>query len=80
MYNVVIINADNALNPSTKMCLIYTTIQKNTAIFQLRKFKTNLGIIERGDYIGIRSWEGGIWGMSPLAYPVRAKFVLNFRN
>jgi hypothetical protein len=51
MYNVVIINADNALNPSTKMCLIYTTIQKNTAIFQLRKFKTNLGIIERGDYI-----------------------------
>jgi hypothetical protein len=40
-YNVVIINADNALNPNAKMCLIYTTIQKNTDIFQLRKFKTN---------------------------------------
>ena len=43
MYNVVIINADNALNPSAKMRIIYTTIQKNTAIFQLRKFKTNFG-------------------------------------
>jgi disulfide oxidoreductase YuzD len=38
MYNVVIINADIALNPSAKMRIIYTTIQKNTAIFQLRKF------------------------------------------
>jgi hypothetical protein len=43
MYNAVIINVDNALNPSAKMRIIYTTIQKNTAIFQLRKFKTNLG-------------------------------------
>ena len=43
MYNVVIINADNALNPSAKIRIIYTTIQKNTAIFQLRKFKTNFG-------------------------------------
>ena len=39
----IIINADNALNPSAKMRIIYTTIQKNTAIFQLRKFKTNFG-------------------------------------
>jgi hypothetical protein len=30
MYNVVIINADNALNPSANMRIIYTTIQKNT--------------------------------------------------
>ena len=29
------------LNPSAKMRIIYTATQKNTAIFQLRKFKTN---------------------------------------
>jgi hypothetical protein len=34
-YNVVIINADNALNPSTKMRIIYTAIQKTRAIFKL---------------------------------------------
>ena len=33
MYNnVVIINADNALNPSAKMRIIYMTIQKNSHI------------------------------------------------
>ena len=28
MYNVVIINADNALNPSAKMRIIYTTVYR----------------------------------------------------
>ena len=58
MYNVVIINADNALNPSAKMRIIYTTIQKIQPYFNYENSKQTLAaaIIERGDYIGIRSW------------------------
>ena len=44
------INANNALNPSAKMRIIYTAIQENT--------KNKLWpatIIDKGDYIGIRS-------------------------
>jgi hypothetical protein len=41
MYMIVINNANNALNPIAKIRrIIYTATQKNTAIFQLRKFKT----------------------------------------
>jgi hypothetical protein len=40
------------------MRIIYTTIQKNTAIFQLRKFKTNFG--------RSHNWKRGLYRDSKL--------------
>ena len=52
MYNVVIINADNALNPSAKMRIIYTTkYRKIQPYFNYENSKQTLAaaIIERWD-------------------------------
>ena len=84
IYMIVIINVDNALNPSAKIRrIIYTATQKNIAILQLRKFKTNFS------RTGWASGDIPHIPPSPTSNPyinpifqlwLRPKFVLNFRN
>jgi hypothetical protein len=82
MYNVVIINADNALNPSANMRIIYTTIQKNILepYFNYENSKQTLAasIIERGDYIGIRSWGRRNMGDIPTSPSCAGKVCFEF--
>jgi hypothetical protein len=42
MYNVVIINADNALNPSAKMRIIYTTVYRKIQQISITKIQNKL--------------------------------------
>ena len=76
-YNVVIINADNALNPNAKMCLIYTTIQP---YFNYENSKQTLtaSIIERGDYVAIRSWGRRNMGDIPTSPSCAGKVCSEF--
>jgi hypothetical protein len=74
----------HALNPSAKIGrIIYTATQKNTAIFQLRKFKTNFARTgwASGDIPHIPPSPTSNPYINPLFQLwLRPKFVLNFRN
>jgi hypothetical protein len=81
MYNVVIINADNALNPSGQNAYnLYDNTEKysHISITKIQNKTLAAAVIERGDYIGIRSWGRRNMGDIPTSPSCAGKVCFEF--